>query len=163
VSDVRGAIRALAVAVVVAVVPAASACGGRPFSVKTAPGFVELEDQGPTYAYRAIAPEGVAVAVRVVAAKGGGDLSFWADAVTLRMRQESGYALLKTSDVRSLDGTPGKELDFGHDEEQKPYEYRVRIFVVKDRLFLVETGGAKEPMARYRASVDAMLASVRVE
>jgi hypothetical protein len=138
-------------------------CAGRPFHVTTAPGFVELEDQGPTYAYRAIAPEGVAVAVRVVPAKGGGDLSFWADAVTLRMREEAGYALLKSGDVRSADGTPGKELDFGHDEEQKPFEYRVRVFVVKDRLFVVETGGAKEPMAKYRASVDAMLASVRVE
>ena len=152
----------IARAACVLVAALAAGCGGRSFEMKTAPGFVELEDQGPTYAYRAIAPEGVAVAVRVVPAKGGGDLSFWTDAVTLRMRQESGYALLRTLDVKSVDGTPGKELDFGHDEEQKPFEYRVRIFVVKDRLFLVESGGAKEPMDRYRPRVDAMLASVRV-
>jgi hypothetical protein len=142
---------------------AAAACAGRPFHIATAAGFVELEDQGPTYAYRAIAPEGVAVAVRVVPAKGGGDLSFWTDAVTLRMRQESGYALLATRDVRSADGTPGRELDFGHDEEQKPFEYRVRLFVVKDRLYVVECGGAKEPMERRRASVDSMMSSIRLD
>jgi hypothetical protein len=146
-----------------AVLLALAACGGRPFQVKTAPGFVELSDQGPTYAYRAIAPEGVAVAVRVIRATGGGDLSFWADAVTLRMREASGYALLRTEDVRSADGTPGKEIDFGHDEEEKPFEYRVRLFLAGDRLYVIESGGAKEPMDRYRASVDSMLSSVRIE
>ena len=42
------------------------ACG-RPFDVKTAPGFVELENQEPQYDFRAMAPEGVVVGEGAVA------------------------------------------------------------------------------------------------
>src|ERR1019366_3963292 len=70
---------------------------GRPFDVKTAPGLVELDDQEPEYAYRAIAPERVVMAVRVVDTKGRGDLEFWTRATTLRMHELDGYALLGTA------------------------------------------------------------------
>ena len=139
-----------------------SACG-RPFDVKTAPGFVELDNQEPQYSYRAIAPEGVVMGVRVVPIEDRGDLTFWERAVTLRMRQLNAYALLGSQDVTSRDGTKGKELRFGHDEHGKPYLYRVRIFVAQERLFVVETGGTKEQMDRYSKSVDWMLESVRVK
>ena len=50
-----------------AVMLALGAAGcGRPFDVKTAPGFVELDDQPASFAYRSISSEGVVVAVRVV-------------------------------------------------------------------------------------------------
>ena len=140
----------------------ATACG-RPFDVKTAPGFVELDNQQPQYDYRAIAPEGVVMGVRVVPIEDRGDLEFWERAVTLRMRQLNAYALLGTEDVKSRDGTKGKELRFGHDERGKPYLYRVRIFIAQDRLFVVESGGTKEQMDRYAKSVDWMLSSVRVQ
>jgi hypothetical protein len=140
----------------------ASACG-RPFDVKTAPGFVELDNQEPQYSYRAIAPEGVVMGVRVIPIEDRGDLTFWERAVTLRMRQLNAYALLGSADVTSRDGTKGKELRFGHDERGKPYLYRVRIFVAQDRLFVVETGGTQEQMDRYAKSVDWILSSVRVK
>jgi hypothetical protein len=152
--------RAIAVALLVAL--SLVACG-RPFDVKTAPGFVELDDQAPMYAYRAIAPEGVAVAVKVIAVESHGDLAFWERAVTLRMRQVDGYALLSSRDVTSRDGTKGRALSFGHDEAQKPYLYEVRLFVAQDRLFVVEAGGTKEQMGRYKTSVEWMLASLAVE
>jgi hypothetical protein len=139
----------------------ALACG-RPFDVKTAPGFVELENQEPQYDYRAMAPEGVVLAVRAISIDDKGDLAFWARAVTLRMRQMNGYALTGTDDVRSRDGTKGKELRFGHDENGKPYLYRVRLFVAQSRLFLVEAGGSQEQMDRYKASVDWMFLTVKV-
>jgi hypothetical protein len=139
-----------------------SACG-RPFKVETAPGFVELDNQEPQYAYRAIAPEGVVMGVRVVPLEDKGDLSFWTRSVTLRFRQMNAYALLETVDVTARDGTPGKELRFGHDEANKPYLYRVRLYVAQDRLFIIEVGGAKEQMDRYKASIDWMLLSVLVK
>ncbi len=139
-----------------------SAACGRPFDVKTAPGFVELDNQGPQYDYRAIAPEGVVVAVRAIPLDDKGDLAFWTRAIALRFRQMNAYALLGTDDVKALDGTPGKEMRFGHDESGKPYLYRVRMYVAQDRLFLVEAGGSKEQMDRYKSSVDWMLASVKV-
>jgi hypothetical protein len=136
------------------------ACG-KPFDVKTAPGFVPLANQA-AYDYRATTPEGVVVAVRVVDDEKRGDLAFWTQALTLQIRDASGYALLDTRDVTSADGTKGRRLEFGHDEDAKPYAYWVTLYAAQGRLFIVEAGGAKESFARERPKVEAMLASVRV-
>ena len=137
------------------------ACG-KPFDVKTAPGFVPLENQA-TYDYRATTPEGVVVAVRVVEDEKRGDLAFWTNALTLQLRDVSGYALLESVDVASRDGTKGRLLKFGHDEADKPYAYWVTIFPAQGRLFLVEDGGLRETFDRTKPSVEWMLASVRVK
>lgn len=151
----------LAVAAACAFVGTALGGCGRPFKINTANGLVELPEPGGDYAYRAIAPEGVVMGVRTIEI-GVGDLAFWTKAVTLHFRQVNGYALERTADVRSADGMPGKELSFGHDENGKPFLYRVRLFTAQDRLYVAEAGGAKEPMTQYRDSVDAMFASLRV-
>lgn len=129
---------------------------GRPFQVYTPPGFIELENQAPTYAYRATTPEGVVVGIQVVDLEGdnSGNLDFWTRALTLQMRDVSGYALLATEDVKSRDGTPGKELRFGHDENSKPFVYRLTVYVKDKHLFLFESGGAKSNFERYEKSVD---------
>lgn len=148
------------VAVIIALASSLTACG-RPFDVKTAPGFVPLENQ-TTYDYRATTPEGVVVAVRVVEDEKRGDLGFWTQALTLQLRDVSGYALLDVKDVASRDGTKGKLLKFGHDEDNKPFTYWVTIFLAQDRVFLVEAGGAKEIFERAQPSVEWMLQTVRV-
>lgn len=141
---------------------AASLVGcGRPFDVKTAPGFVPLENQ-VSYDYRATTPEGVVVAVRVIDDEDRGDLAFWTQTITLQLREVSGYALLDVADVQSADGTKGRLLRFGHDEDNKPYAYWIAVFPAQGRLFLVEAGGAKEAFTRAQPSVDWMLKSVRV-
>lgn len=137
-----------------------AACG-RPFDVKTAQGFVELENQ-ETYAYRATSPEGVVTAVRVVDDEKRGDLAFWTHAITLQLRDGQGYALEGTSDVTSNDGTKGKLLRFGRDQDGKPFAYWVALYAAQDRLFLVEAGGAKEPFDRAKRDVEASMASVKV-
>lgn len=134
---------------------------GRPFDVKTAPGFVELENQ-TMYAYRATTPEGVVMAVRVVEDEDRGDIEFWTQAVTLQLRDVNGYALLSSDAVASADGTKGRRLVFGHDEDGKPYAYRVTLFLAQGRLFIVEAGGAKEAFERARPSIEWMEKSVRV-
>jgi hypothetical protein len=125
--------------------------------------MVELEDQSPPYEYRAIAPEGVVFAIRVVDTHDRGDLDFWTRATLLRMRQLNGYALLGTGDVKSHDGMPGRELRFGHDENGKPYLYSVRLYVAHGRLFIVETGGHRPVVERYQSSLDWMQASLDLE
>jgi len=140
----------------------ACACG-RPFDVKTPPGLVELDDQKPKYDYRAVAPEGVVVGIRVVDVGKKGDLVFWARATELRMRQLAGYALLSEGEVKSRDGTAGRELRFGHDENGKPYFYVVRIFVTRGRLFFVETGGPKDELAKYQPSLDWMQGTLTLD
>lgn len=101
--------------------------------------------------------------MRAVDVDEGTDLGFWERAVTLRMRELEGYALLETRDVASANGTKGRELVFGHDQEGKPFVYRMRLFVAGEKLYVVEAGGAREQMQRWRGSVDYMLGSVRVD
>lgn len=135
---------------------------GRPFDVKTAPGFVELDEEDGAYDYRAIAPDGVAIAVRSIEVDPDTSMAFWERAVKLRMRELDGYALVTAQNVRSEDGVQGRELWFGHDEQGKPFVYRVRLFREGSRLTVVEAGGAKEHMELWQSSVDHMLASIRV-
>lgn len=137
-------------------------CAGKHFEAKSAPGFVVLKEEDSDYDWRAVAPEGVVVAVRSVKLDDEADLPFWSRAVTLRMREQEGYALLGTKDVRSVDGAPGTELSFGHDEDGKPFVYRMRLFLAGKRLIVVEVGGEKTQVERYAASVEWMLANVRV-
>ena len=142
---------------------AAAACG-KPFNVRTAPGFVPLANHGETseYEFRATTPEGVSFGVRVVPDEKRGDLAFWTRALTLQLRDVTGYALLETTDTKSLDGTPGKLLKFGHDEDNKPYLYWIAVYQAQDRLFLAEAGGTKEQMDRYEPELAWMMKSVEV-
>lgn len=154
--------RALALAAAVGFAALALAGCGRPFDVKTPPGFVELENQDP-WSYRATTPEGIVVAVRVVEDEGRGDIAFWAQAVTLHLRESSGYALLSTEDAVSLDGTKGKKLTFGHDEDGKPFLYVVTLYAAQRRVFILEAGGEKAAFERAQASVAWTMKSVRVK
>jgi hypothetical protein len=141
----------------------AAGCG-RPVDARAAPGFVELHDEG-TYDFRAVAPEGAAVAARAVklADTDPVDVAFWERSVALRMRELDGYALVGTKDVSGADGARGRELTFGHDEDGKAYVYRVRLFVVGKRLLVVEAGGSREQMEKMGTGIDWMLAQVRVK
>ncbi len=139
----------------------------RPFDIRTAPGFIELKDRergDEEYGYRATTPEGVVVGVKAVDLEGEGsqDTAFWERAITLQMRDVNGYALTESRDVRSLDGVPGKQLRFGHDEDNKPFLYWVSFFVSGKHLILVEAGGAKGQFERYQASVEWMEKTVKV-
>jgi hypothetical protein len=146
--------------VVSLVVALSTAACGRPFDVKTAPGFVEVKEESSAYDFRAVAPDGVAVAVRSVKIDDKTNLAFWESAVMLRTRELDGYAKLSASDVKSSDGTPGREIVFGHDEQGKPYLYRVRIFVNGTKLVMAEAGGSVENMDRWKSGVDWMLSTV---
>ncbi len=137
-----------------------SACG-RPFDVRTPQGFVELENQPPAYDYRATTADGVVVGVRAIDASGRNDLGFWTKAITLQVRDENGYALLGTKDVRSLDGTAGRELRFGHDEDAGPYAYRITLFSAQDRVFVLEAGGAREAVERLSPKLDWQVSTFR--
>jgi len=136
------------------------ACG-RPFDVKTSPGFVELTGQDE-YAYRATSAEGVVTAVRVVEDEGRGDLEFWTNAVILQLRDGSGYALTSVNDVASRDGTRGRLLRFGRDADGKPYTYWIALYPAQGRLFVVEAGGAKDAFERAEKNVAWTFQSVRV-
>jgi hypothetical protein len=137
------------------------ACG-KPFDVKTAPGFVALEGQSQ-HEYRATTPEGVVMGVRVVDDENRGDLTFWTQALVLQLRDSSGYALLDQKDIKSRDGTPGRRLAFAHDESGTPYTYWVTIYLAQGRLFVVEAGGENATFERAKPNVEWMMQSVKVK
>lgn len=148
----------------VALFALSSVACGRPFKVATAPGFVELDGQtNDGYAYRATSPEGVVVAVRVLEDEDRADLGFWTKSITLQMRDVSGYALLATRDVTSLDGTPGKRLELAHDEDGKPYLYWVTIYAAQGKLFIAEAGAPKDLFERAQPSVEWSMKSLKVK
>ena len=153
--------RALALAALLAASAAVVGCHG-PLQAWPARGFVELKDD-KTYDFRAVAPDGVAVAARAVPLDGApADLAFWERALTLRMRELDGYALLEARDVRGADGAAGRELVFGHDVEEKPFVYRLRVFVVNYKVLVIEAVGSKENMQRYAPNVAWMHATISV-
>jgi hypothetical protein len=141
----------------------AAGAGCKPVIARPAAGFVEIADDA-NYDFRAVAPEGVAVAARAVKLgdRDPMDVAFWERSVGLRMRELDGYALLGAKDVAGADGVHGREMTFGHDEDNKPYVYRVRVFVVGKKLLVVEAGGSREQMDRMAGAVDQMLAQIKV-
>ena len=150
--------------ILVLLVALVAVVGCRSVEIKTAPGFLELKEDSSSYAYRATTPEGVVVGVRVekVEGEGSDDLAFWTRALTLQLHDRDGYALLETHDVKSLDGTPGKQLRFGHDESGKPYVYWVTFFAANHHVTIVEAGGAKTAFESAAPSVQWMIQSVRL-
>jgi len=135
---------------------------GKPFDVKTAPGFVALEGQSQ-HEYRATTPEGVVMGVRVVDDEKRGDLTFWTQALTLQLRDSSGYALQGSKEIKSADGTVGRKLEFAHDESGTPYTYWVAIYLAQGRLFVVEAGGEEATFAKAKPNVEWMMQSVKVK
>lgn len=140
-----------------------SAAGcARPFDVETPRRFVELEDDGTPYDYRATTADGVVVGVRVVDIDPdkGGSLGFWVEAIEQRMRQVGGYALLEKKDATGRGGLRGKQLRFGRDEGERPYRYWVTLFLRGDTLLVVEAGGQQEVFARAQRDVEKMIRSL---
>jgi hypothetical protein len=133
----------------------ALACGPS-FVAATPPGFVELEDDSDSeslYAYRATSADGLVIAVREIEHEPQGELSFWVRAIENQMRSRGGYALLEQKDVKTLAGLAGKQLIFGHDEQNKPNLYYVTVFSNSDYIYLLEAGGKKELVEAHKSQL----------
>jgi len=140
----------------------AGACA-RPFVASTPVGFVELEHQSREgFDYRSTQPDGLVTAVRVIANEPQGTLAFWSRAIQNQLRETRGYSLLAKRAVTSLDGTPGEQLQFGHDEGQKPHLYVLTLFADQDDIFIMEQGGEKELFERHRPELDAAVANFSI-
>ena len=137
---------------------------GYAFEASTPPGFVELKHQQDAgYAYRATNADGLVMAVRQLDNDPKGEISFWEQAVENQLRQRAGYSLLDKRDVKSADGTPGRQLRFGHDEGKTPHLYYVTLFVNDRHIYLVEQGGTKELVEARAADLDGAVARFRVK
>jgi hypothetical protein len=155
--------RAFALACSIATVAGLSGCKGPAFRTQTATGFIALDPKTDVeYDHRAITPDGVVFSVRSIEDESRGDLAFWTRTLTLRVRDEMGYALIDTIDAVSADGSRGKTLKFGHDEAGKPYVYWITVFPAQGRLFIVEAGASKEHFEEARTGIESMLKGIKV-
>lgn len=144
---------------VAALAVALPACG-RPFDVETPARLVELRDAGAGYEYRATSATSVVVGIRAIDLDGRGDLGFWEEAITRRLRGARGYSLVDSRPVLARDGTPGRLLRFGHEAGGKPLGYRVALFVTDRRLVVVEAGGPAREVDALAAVLDRQLESL---
>ncbi len=136
------------------VVATATAACGQSFTAATPPEFVEIENDYDDFDYRAASADGLVFAVREIEHDPEGSRAFWARAIENRMRDQGGYALIDTKDVKTAQGIDGTQLRFGHDEEGRPHLYYVTLFVTDDTIYIHEAGGTKELMEQHAAQVD---------
>jgi len=107
--------------------------------------FVMLTDDANLargrYEVRATTPDGVVVGVQSLEHRVDGSLAFWTEAITRRVRDQQGYALVSEEDVRSASGESGHLMRFARDLDGHGYKYSIALFVTPDRIYLVEAGG----------------------
>ncbi len=151
----------LTFALVLAVALAVTGCGSS-FAMTAPDGFVELDEDNSNYDARFTSADGVVISVRAIEHDPEGDLAFWVEAITSRIRMNGGYALLDTKDVRAGSGQTGTQLRFGRDQNGTPFKYWVTIFVTESHLHLVETGGRTEQFDAAEARVERAIESLEL-
>jgi hypothetical protein len=112
---------------------------GPGFKLNTPDGFVELEDQ-EEYAYRATTAQGVVMSVRVEPNRPKGNLSFWTDAIDLKLRN-LGYTADAAREVKTKSGAKGKQLRYTRTIYDRPHIFWLTVFVTDADVFVLETGG----------------------
>jgi hypothetical protein len=127
---------------------------GAPFEAATPPGFVDLSDRYDDDEYRATTADGLVIGARAFENDPPAELAFAVQATKNRMRELGGYALIGERDVKARNGLPGKQLDFGHDQESTPHLYVLTLFVDDDHIYILEAGGTKEQVLAARAQID---------
>ena len=96
----------------------AGGCGPS-FTLQLPDRFVNLTDDpehgDDRFDLRATTPDGVVVGVQALDHHVNGTLVFWSEAVTRRLRDQQGYALLSEDDVTAATGEAGHLMRFGRD------------------------------------------------
>ena len=142
-----------------------SACG--PSIEMTLPErFVALTDDPAVnrgrYQYRATTPDGVVVGVMSLEHRVDGSLAFWSEAITRRIRDQQGYALLSEGDVSAARGEAGHIMRFGRDIDGHTYRYTIALFVTPDRIYVVEAGGRDAAYAELEEGIEGALSTLRL-
>lgn len=135
------------------------------FHLRTATGFVELEDQDD-YDLRAASADGVVVAVRKMPNRPHGSLTFWTRAVDERLQRE-GYSPASGRTIRTTSGLVGRQVRYTRVSAGVTYHYWITVFVTDgaflspSRVFLVEAGGDQFTFPPAQREVERTIRSFR--
>lgn len=122
--------------------------------------FARLEAHDD-FLFRAASPEGVVLAVRREPNQPRGTLRFWTSMIDARLR-DAGYERDGAArDTQTAQGIQGARLRFARKENGRPYRYWVSVFVVGERVYLVEAGGDADKLrGETEDAVERAMASV---
>lgn len=120
--------------------------------------FVVLDDEAQSrpdeYRLRATTPDGVVVGVKSLDNRVAGTLEFWSEAVTRRLRDNSGYELLSEEAIRAANGQTGHLMRYGRDLQSHTYRYSVAVFVTESHIWVVEAGGREAAYAELESAIE---------
>lgn len=143
----------------------ASGCGPG-FTLQLPDRFVNLTDDpahtDEQFGLRATTPDGVVVGVQRLEHRVNGTLVFWSEAVTRRLRDGQGYALLSEGDVTAATGEAGHIMRFGRDLDGHAYRYTVALFVTPSHIFVVEAGGREEAYEALESGIESSIHGMRL-
>ncbi len=92
--------------------------------------------------------------VRAVPNRDGGNLSFWSEAVDRRLQSSGFYRPINQTETRTARGLVGKTLRYGAGDPQSGGTYWVTLFVTRDWVYFVESGGNAAAFARAQTEVE---------
>ncbi len=143
----------------------ASACGPT-VSISLPERFVTLTDSSEVdhgrYELRATTPDGVVVGVTSLEHHVDGSLVFWSEAVTRRIRDQQGYALVSEGDISAGTGEAGHLMRFARDLDGHSYKYSIALFVTPDRIYIVEAGGRTTAYDELEEGIEEAIAGMRL-
>lgn len=148
------AVRTTAWLLLAAGVAAALAACGPTYSMKIPPSFKRYERSGT---YRLITADGVMLQAREVDNYPKADLSFWTDALQ-RHEAQRGYTLQQKECFTTAERLDGCTLDFLVPHGAEDWVLSSTLFVVGDRVVVVETAG---PFPRYAKVRDELAAALK--
>ncbi|MEZ4336981.1 MAG: serine/threonine protein kinase [Sandaracinaceae bacterium] len=139
---------------------------GPGFTLQLPERFVSLTDdpdlRDERYDMRATTSDGVVVGVQRLDHRVNGALTFWSEAVTNRMRDQQGYALLGEDDLTAATGQRGHLMRFARDVEGHAYRYTIALFVTDDHIFVVEAGGREEAYTALEEDIERSIRAMRL-
>lgn len=130
-----------------------AACAGPAYTMRPGPSFKRYEKSD---GLRLITASGVRVKAREVDNYPVADLPFWKDALE-RHLVARGYSLASKEDFRTEGGLPGATLDFVVPYGAEDWVLSETLFVVGDRVVLVEAAGPFPLFEPVRAELRASL------
>ena len=140
---------------------AAAMLAGCSHSMQLPEMFVKVEQPqlGP-YEFRAVAPDGVVLALRVQKNAQGGSLAYWVDAIKGEFAGR-GYKLVGTEPVTNDKGLAGQLLSFTIDKSGKEFTFLMALYVQGGHVLIAEAGGKTEAMKGRMAELRKALLSTK--
>lgn len=123
--------------------------------------FVQADSlQRSGYVTKAVSADGVVVGLRAQSNSPYGSLEFWSAALAKDLQGRC-YSPVKSEEVKSCAGRPGRLMEFSVCDRGAPFSYLVAVFMDDREVLLAEAGGPSPAVEKNRDAIRASLLSTR--